>query len=175
MKQKIKQLSVYLSKSNLIDNALVDVVRTQLENDGLKVLEYRGGAYSTKPIAEADFMLVICENVQVKSTPSGQYEIQYTFGKGQFNEVYNTSKRTLFLDVNYIPTMEVTKGAQSSMVLDEGEWKRNYGVISHIPRTTPWTLPYLYQVQDMLEERYLKSNSNFGFGRIRRMLLLLNE
>lgn len=92
---------IYFAKSNKANPDHIILVREILSRFDVEVVEYKGGAYSHKPLLECDMLVVLPD-----LTENEDYESEVALGKGlydQMNAFNSTSKNKCDLFViNYI-------------------------------------------------------------------------
>lgn len=137
MQKKLnKQLTVYLSKSLLIEYKELELVRVILTGLGFKVTEYQPGTeYSDKLINNADFVVFYTKEKPI-AIYSGGYN---TFvGKGQYEEAFRCSRsaKPAFLlhqlKSNDLLISKLTGDpyrAPDHKIYDISDWKVKYGTI----------------------------------------------
>lgn len=136
-----RQLTVYLSKSLLIPETRLKVVRDILTSYNFKILEYQEGTtYTTQLISSADFVLFITDENPVKINGMKDGVWSSYCGKGQYSEAEFCHK---FKKPSFMFMSVDTERILMSKLLDEdfskvltphtmedcGDWKRKYGKI----------------------------------------------
>jgi hypothetical protein len=136
-----RQLTVYLSKSLLIPETRLKVVRDILISYNFKILEYQEGTtYTTQLISSADFVLFITDENPIKMETLNNGLWSTYCGKGQYSEAEFCYKnhKPAFMFMSYkdekILMSKLVDRDFSSMLVpytisDVNDWKRKYGKI----------------------------------------------
>lgn len=136
-----RQLTVYLSKSLLIPETKLQIVRDILISYNFKVTEYEKGTdYTTKLISGADFVLFLTDENPVRINGMKDAVWSTYCGKGQYSEAefcHKHKKLSFMFMSSTFEKIYMTKllDEDFSRVLtphtmeDYGDWKRKYGKI----------------------------------------------
>lgn len=148
-------MKVYLSKSNLSDPYLVDMVRQIIQKEGYEVLEYHGGEYSHDLLLTADCLVIVPSSSALGKAPGFQKVIippsgftwGYHIGKGQYEQIKTfweqrsccradyKDKNWMFIDSTIICLEEVghtevyAGGCDSIIPVENGDWKVRYAML----------------------------------------------
>lgn len=134
--ERNKQLTVYLSKSLLIPEKELQLVRDFLTSKGFNVTEYKeGSVYSDSLIKNADFVVFL-----PMTEPTGMSNKMFeTFvGKGQFSEAtlcYRMNKLSFMIHEILEDDLLVSKIPDKTEIIpkpstyDIDNWKRRFGKV----------------------------------------------
>lgn len=165
MKNLNNSLTVYISKSLLIEESRLRPIREHLIGLGYNVTEYNPQhLYSDKLLRNADFVLFVpYENGVVSNFVSSKHEVFTPVGKGQYSEaelVHKLNKPAFMFHHFYEGEIKASKISNDGMskvlpkTIDTNDWKRKFGNIHSYFLGEPLTLSYFLEGMFGIPEYY---------------------